>query len=83
VVQSQLKQTIGTGKFVLGRVEQGNAKPGQNAPWRLATPTDKDRAMASKYLDGLTDERFAAADDDTPPWEKDPKRAVAAACPPF
>jgi hypothetical protein len=62
VLQGQLKNIIGTNRGVLGRVEQGRAAPGQNPPWRLATPTAADREVASKYLDSLTDDRFAPAD---------------------
>lgn len=38
------------GKMVLGRLGQGTAKPGQNAPWILTDPTDDDRAVGMAYL---------------------------------
>lgn len=38
------------GKKVLGRLGQGQAKPGQNAPWRLDDPTADDIETGKKYL---------------------------------
>ncbi len=67
VLQSQLRSTVGTGRWVLGRLGQGVAKPGQNAPWRLADPTDDDRKLAAKYLAGLA-APVSPGDDDTPPF---------------
>jgi hypothetical protein len=67
VLQSQLRSTVGTGRWVLGRLGQGVAKPGQNAPWRLADPTDDDHKAAAKYLAGLAPE-VTAPDSDRPPW---------------
>ena len=49
VLIGQTKAFIGKG-LVLGRLEQGMAKPGQQPPWRLADPTDADKAKASAYL---------------------------------
>ena len=43
------KPFIGKG-MVLGRLGQGTAKPGQNAPWVLNDPTDEDRTKAQAYL---------------------------------
>ena len=65
VLQAQLRSTVGTGRWVLGRLGQGVAKPGQNAPWRLADPTDDDRKLAAKYLDALAPVVTAP---DTPPF---------------
>jgi hypothetical protein len=70
VLQQQLRSTVGTGRYVLGRVIQGNAKPGQNAPWKLASPDDKEKGWGRKYLDQLNGNTIADPDDDTPPWEK-------------
>ena len=50
VLQAQLKSTVGTGRYCLGRLGTGVAKPGQNAPWKLADPTDDDRAHARAWL---------------------------------
>ena len=49
VLISQLKSKIGKG-MVLGRLEQGDAKPGQKPPWRLADPTDAEKDVARAYL---------------------------------
>jgi hypothetical protein len=38
------------GKKVLGRLGQGQAKPGQSAPWRLDDPTDADIAAGTAYV---------------------------------
>jgi hypothetical protein len=35
---------------VLGRLEQGTAKPGQKPPWKLANATDSDKDIGRKYL---------------------------------
>ncbi len=72
VLQAQLRSFVGTGRWCLGRLGQGVAKPGQNPPWKLADPTDTDKESARRYLDGLNvaTPDNAAPDDDTPPWEK-------------
>lgn len=48
VLQSALRPAVG--KMVLGRLGQGQAKPGQSAPWVLEDPTDDDRETGRKYL---------------------------------
>lgn len=48
VIIQQLSGSVG-GR-VLGRLEKGNAKPGQNAPWRLADPSEMDKTIARKHL---------------------------------
>lgn len=40
ILQSQLKPRIG--QVVIGRLGQGNAKPGQSAPWILQDATEAD-----------------------------------------
>lgn len=40
------------GEPVLGRLGQGQAKPGQNAPWRIEDPTDDDIKIGVAYLEG-------------------------------
>jgi hypothetical protein len=57
-LQGQLRQKIGTGRFVLGRLGRGIAKPGQSAPWILTSPTDADQQTARAHL----------ARNDTPPF---------------
>jgi len=50
---SQLKSRVG--QKVLGRLGQGQAKPGQKPPWILAEATDADRQVGVAYLaNGLT-----------------------------
>ena len=48
VLQSQLRKAVG--QKVLGRLGQGQAKPGQSAPWILTDPTDEDRKAGVEYL---------------------------------
>lgn len=50
VLQSQIRSNVGTGRFNLGRVGKGVAKPGQNAPWMLTDPTAADAQAARDYL---------------------------------
>jgi hypothetical protein len=50
VLQSQVAPNIGTGRYNLGRLGQGTAKPGQNPPWKLSDPTEADKQLARKYL---------------------------------
>ena len=47
VLASQLRPSLG--KVVLGRLGQGQAKPGQSAPWMLTAPTGDDIETARKY----------------------------------
>lgn len=48
VLIGQLKGRIG--RKVLGRLTQGEAKPGQNPPWKLTDATDADVKTATEYL---------------------------------
>lgn len=48
VLISQLRPRIG--QMVLGRLEQGVAKPGQNPPWRIAEATTQDQALGGDWL---------------------------------
>ena len=43
------KPGVEWGRRVLGRLTQGTAQPGKNAPWLLADPDDTDYAAASAY----------------------------------
>ena len=45
---SQTKKAIG--QKVLGRLGQGNAKPGQSAPWILSEATPEDIAKAETWV---------------------------------
>jgi hypothetical protein len=74
VLQVQLRSKVGTGRYVLGRLGQGVAKPGQNPPWKFAEATDDDKELARKYLAELKVREpsgtAVAPHDDPPPWEK-------------
>lgn len=48
VLIGQLRSRVGG--MVLGRLGQGAAKPGQNPPWKLAEPTDDDKAKGRAHL---------------------------------
>lgn len=50
VLQGQVRSNAGTGRYNLGRLGQGNKKPGQSPPWILADPTDADKAIARDYI---------------------------------
>lgn len=58
VLQSQVKGNCGTGRFNLGRLGKGNAKPGQSAPWMLGDPTDSDKDAARAHLAAKTKPPF-------------------------
>lgn len=64
-LQSQLRPNIG--QKVLGRLGQGQAKPGQSAPWLLAEATDADKQIGVAYLNGQL-ATPAAAGGNTPPF---------------
>jgi hypothetical protein len=49
VLQSQLKNRID--EKVLGRVSQGQAKPGQSAPWMLTEATEADIKVGVAWLE--------------------------------
>ena len=51
VLQGQVRKNIGTGRMNLGRLGQGNKKPGQSPPWMLGDPTDADKSLARDYLE--------------------------------
>lgn len=50
VLQGQLKRNIKTGKPVVGRLGQGEAKGKQNPPWKLMEASEADKVKAVKYL---------------------------------
>lgn len=63
VLISQTRSLLG--EKVLGRLGQGQAKPGQKPPWRLEDPTEADITIGMKYLDSREPKNanpFAAAD---------------------
>lgn len=56
---NQLKPKIG--KMVLGRLGQGVAKPGQDAPWQILTATEADVAKGVAYLSYRQTQQIAVA----------------------
>jgi hypothetical protein len=71
VLISQTRSLIG--EKVLGRLGQGQAKPGQKPPWRLEDPAEADVAIGVRYLDSREPKNanpFAAASNETkqPPF---------------
>jgi hypothetical protein len=50
LLQGQVRSNAGTGRMNLGRLGQGEKKPGQSAPWMLAEPTEADKAVARRHL---------------------------------
>lgn len=68
VLQGQLRANVGTGRYTLGRLGKGTPKPGQNAPWKLAEATDKDKTKARAFLAKAPAAPVAVADDDEPPF---------------
>jgi hypothetical protein len=47
-LQGQLAGSVGS--RVLGRLEQGEKKPGKNPPWQLAAATEEEKVIARKYV---------------------------------
>ena len=63
VLQGQVRANVDTGRANLGRLGQGNKKPGQSPPWRLSDPTEDDKNLArSWYAGGATAAPRAAAE---------------------
>ena len=52
ILMSQVRANIGTSRANLGRLGQGEKKPGQTAPWKLSDPTDTDKDVARSYYAG-------------------------------
>jgi hypothetical protein len=67
VLQSQVRSNVGTGRYKLGRLGTGTAKPGQNPPWKLDAATDTEKTTARRYLEKLTIPAVDNADDDDEP----------------
>jgi len=67
VLIGQLRSRIG--QKVLGRLVQGQAKPGQKPPWRLDEATEADQKIGISWLNAHALAKPAPAGD-TPPWEK-------------
>lgn len=48
------------GEKVLGRLGQGQAKPGQSAPWMVQAPTEADIAAGMAWLEARKNNTFSA-----------------------
>lgn len=65
VLISQTRSLIG--EKVLGRLGQGEAKPGQKPPWKLLDATDNDVDLGVRYLDSRKPANpFATAKSEVP-----------------
>jgi hypothetical protein len=64
VLKGQLRSSIGG--MVLGRLEQGEKKPGKNPPWRLAAATAEDETVGEKYLAYVATQTPAAVVEEEP-----------------
>lgn len=60
ILQSQIRAKVG--QKVLGRLTQGQAKPGQSAPWVLAEATPADVSVAEAWVAKNTAPAFTGAD---------------------
>lgn len=49
-LQGQMRDRVGTGKKVLGRLGRGQAREGQDPPWLLTDPTEDDAKLAREHL---------------------------------
>lgn len=65
VLQGQLRSRVG--QLVLGRLTQGQAKPGQSAPWKLDPATEADKAKAEQFL-AQSKPRVSSAASSEPPF---------------
>ncbi len=50
VLQGQLRNNVGTGRPVIGRLGQGEKKKGQSPPWQLRAATETDKQKARDYV---------------------------------
>jgi len=58
VLISQTSSKVG--EKVLGRLGQGQAKPGQSAPWTIQAPSEADIAAGMAWLEARKNNTFAA-----------------------
>lgn len=65
VLQGQLRKSVG-GQMVLGRLGQGNAKPGQSAPWSLIAASDEDNAAGIAWLARQPARKLATVEPEAP-----------------
>ena len=50
VLKSQLRRSAG-GMMVVGRLRQGDKKPGQSPPWTLVAATPEEKSIAQSFID--------------------------------
>lgn len=50
VLQGQLRNNVGTGRPVVGRLTQGQKKKGQSPPWQLTAATDAEKQTARNFI---------------------------------
>jgi hypothetical protein len=82
VMQGQTRREVG--KKVVGRLGQGNAKPGQNPPWVILEATPDDLAKARHYLAHRQPAVTSAAPPQQDAWgAPDPAPAAQGSAPPF
>ena len=66
LLMSQTRSLVG--KKVLGRLGQGQAKPGQSAPWRIDDPSEADVAAATAYVQKRDQNQFSTPAQSEPPF---------------
>lgn len=65
-LQGQLKGSVG--EMVIGRLGQGDARPGQSPPWTLAAVTADEKATGEKYLAHVASQQPVTAPDSNAPF---------------
>lgn len=78
VLVSSLKGKVGTGRLVLGRLGQGQAKPKQDPPWILLPFDEDDAQKAIAAMSG----QFASGSEEAAAPKVAPKAAAKAAAKP-
>jgi hypothetical protein len=66
VLAAQLRSRVG--QKILGRLAQGNAKPGQSAPWILDPVNDADIALGEAWVAAKKPSFSSVGSDDKPPY---------------
>lgn len=66
VLQKRIRDHVG--ELVLGRLTQGNAKPGQTAPWDITAATPAEEQTARDHLAKKTQPAFASPAQGSPPF---------------
>lgn len=85
LLQAALAPGVGTGRFTLGRITQGEAKQGEDPPWILSDPNEADAALARRYMASEVYQRNAGINVSGPdrsaqqpaPWGQQPAQQPA------